>query len=424
MNKLCVIALAGPALLAACGTPGDSPAASADKVLVSMRGQEITESDFAAEVNKISPFAKNQFSGPEGKRRMLERMVQNELLYVAAREKGYQNSPEVRSQLEDYERNLLIREFYRSEVQDRVVVDDAAIEGYYLENQEKYVEKARVKVRHILSESEEAAAALRKELDGGADFRELAREKSRDKLSSRRDGLLGNIIENGYIPTVGKDEAIQQVLFAMDEGAISDPVKSRKGYHLFLVEEKTAGRTKDLDEVKDLIKGELKRELLSAAMDAKLEELNERFAVEFNDTNIDGAEDPAADEFEFQLEESEGDEEGPAPTEHEEANAAATVPDLLQAAAGRKTPQQSIHDYEEILRRFPDDVAAYKARFMIGFVCSEQLQDTARALAAYEKVLVDYPECDLAESARYMIRELKVEKTSFCAGRSPGGAYS
>ena len=68
-----------------CGNQSESSTETSEKVLVSMKGLQITETDFAAEVNKISPFAKNQFSGAEGKRRMLERMVQNELLYTAAR---------------------------------------------------------------------------------------------------------------------------------------------------------------------------------------------------------------------------------------------------------------------------------------------------------------------------------------------------
>ncbi len=392
-----------------CGNQSESSTETSEKVLVSMKGLQITETDFAAEVNKISPFAKNQFSGAEGKRRMLERMVQNELLYTAARAKGYQNSAEVREQLEEYERNLLIREFYRSEVQERVVVDEAAIAGYYDENREKYVEKARVKVRHVLCESPEAADAIREELVSGADFRAIAREKSKDKLSSRRDGLLGNIIQNGYIPTVGKDEAIQEILFAMEEGEISEPVKSRKGFHIFLVEERTEGRTKDLEEVQDLIKGELKREMLGAAMEATLEELHATYAVEYQDAAIEGAEDPDTGEFEFELE----GEQGSADEEQDEARAPRSIEGMLQAAAEQRDPKAAIESYEQILQRFPDDPAAYKARFMIGFVCSEQLSDVDRAVAAYKTVLEDYPDCDLAESARYMIGELEGENTSY-----------
>ena len=48
----------------------------------------------------------------------------------------------------------------------------------------------------------------------------------------------------------------------MEEGEISDPIKSRKGFHLFLIETKTPSRQKEIAEVEDLIKGELKRDLL------------------------------------------------------------------------------------------------------------------------------------------------------------------
>jgi peptidyl-prolyl cis-trans isomerase C len=379
-----------------------------------MRGTSITEADFQAEVNKISPFAKTQFAGPEGKRRMLDRMVQNEILYLAAREKGYQNSSELQQQLRDYERNLLIREYYKNEIQDRVETSDAAVADYYDRHKDKYVEKARVKVRHILAATEEDAATLRRELDNGADFRSLAREKSKDKLSARRDGLLGNIIENGYIPTVGKDEAIQKALFAMQEGEVSQPIKSRKGYHLFLVEQKTEGRQKELAEVEDVIKGELKRELLTQAMDDKLEALRRQFEVTFHEEAIEGAEDPGTDEFEFDLPEGENvtDEPPKSEAEETEASAISAVKDLLAAAARQSSPEQSLRAYERIIADYPTDPETYKAKFMIGFVCSEQLGDTTRALTYYERVIKEHPDCDLAESARYMVKELSFASRS------------
>lgn len=404
-------------LLSACReTPQNSlESTGSDKILVSMRGNNITEADFQAEVNKISPFAKTQFSGPEGKRRMLDRMVQNEILYLAARQKGYQNSPELKQQLEDYERNLLIREYYKNEIQDRVETTDAAVADYYNQHKDKYVEKARVKVRHILANSEAEALDIHKRLEAGADFRTLAREESKDKLSARRDGLLGNIIENGYIPTIGKDQQIQEQLFAMQEGEISPPIKSRKGYHIFLVEQKTDGRQKELAEVEDVIKGELKRELLTQAMDQKLAELKQQFQVTFHDEAIEGAEDPATDEFKFDLPESKSSSDelsNDAADSADDASLLSPVKDLLAAAASEPSPEQSIQAYEKIIANYPNDPETYKAKFMVAFICSEQLGDSTRALNYYRRVIQEHPDCDLAESARYMVKELSFASTS------------
>ena len=47
---------------------------------------------------------------------------------------------------------------------------------------------------------------------------------------------------------------------------------------------------------------------------------------------------------------------------------------------------------------------------MIGFVYSEELQDSASALAAYEKFMQLYPESDLAKDAGYMLKSLSGEE--------------
>lgn len=389
---------------------GGERGADADGVLVSMRGRSITEANFKEEMNKISPFAQNQFSGAEGKKRMLDRMIQNEILYMAARDKGYQNSPEVRDQLEEYERNLLIREYYRSEVQERVAVDDDAIRNFYDVNPDKYTEKARVKVRHILSKSAETASELRSRAVAGNDFKALAREHSTDKLSAKRDGLLGNIIQNGYIPTIGKDDAIQDVLFSMSAQEISEPVQSKKGYHLFLVEERTEARTKPIQEVEELIRGELKRQLLSDAMDDQLEQLKDHYQVKVFVEKLGDDNTPATGEFEFKLENVE--EESPGADEIPPGHGAVDARRLLQLASSERDPHTAIRTYSAILKQFPGDPLAYKAQFMIGFIESEQLENNVAAISAFRRLLKNYPECELAESARYMIAELGRDETS------------
>ena len=382
------------ATLVGCTSEDADDGAGPDRPLVTMRGKTITTAQFDTELATVSPFAQTQFSGKEGRRRMLDRMLQNELLYRAAVDKGYRASKAVREQLEEYERNLLIREYYRTEIQGRVDVSDAAVESYYLANPDKYTERARVKVRHILSDTESEAAAVRRQLISGADFRALAKEKSKDRLSSRRDGLLGNIIENGYIPTIGKNPEILSILFDMDEKEISQPIESKKGHHVFLVENRTEARTKAMDEVHDLIVGELKREGLTNALESKLEELKAHYEVQIHDDAIESGSTPETGEFEFRLEDAEETTDGAEPN------------DLLSRAAGEDDPRLQLALYQDFVEKYPDAPGAHKAQFMIGFVMSEQLRDTVGAVAEFQKVLKHYPDSELAESARYMIEEL------------------
>lgn len=69
--------------------------------------------------------------------------------------------------------------------------------------------------------------------------------------------------------------------------------------------------------------------------------------------------------------------------------------------------ESAIGTYEKILELFPDSPRVYKAQFLIGFVYSENLKDQQKAKENYLKVIDDYPECDLADDARYMIEMME-----------------
>ena len=69
--------------------------------------------------------------------------------------------------------------------------------------------------------------------------------------------------------------------------------------------------------------------------------------------------------------------------------------------------ESALKTYERILEIYPDSPRAYKAQFLIGFVYSENLKDQQKAKENYRKVIDKYPECDLADDARYMIEMME-----------------
>jgi len=69
--------------------------------------------------------------------------------------------------------------------------------------------------------------------------------------------------------------------------------------------------------------------------------------------------------------------------------------------------KSAIKTYEELLKVYPDSPRVYKARFLIGFVYSENLKDYEKAREHYEKVIDKYPDCDLADDAKYMLKTME-----------------
>jgi len=67
----------------------------------------------------------------------------------------------------------------------------------------------------------------------------------------------------------------------------------------------------------------------------------------------------------------------------------------------------SLEAYRKLLLLRPKSPEAYKAQFMIAFTYSEYLKKEKLALAEYRKVLVNYPTCELAKDADWMIRNIE-----------------
>lgn len=91
----------------------------------------------------------------------------------------------------------------------------------------------RATARHILVDTKEAAETLKQEIEGGADFAELAREHS--NCPSGRDG--GNLGEFGQGMMVPE---FDEVVFSAEVGKTHGPVQTQFGYHLIEITSRTA----------------------------------------------------------------------------------------------------------------------------------------------------------------------------------------
>lgn len=87
---------------------------------------------------------------------------------------------------------------------------------------------ARAEARHILVDTEEQSLALKKEIEAGRDFAEVARENSLCP-SSRNGGDLGEFGPGQMVPEFDK------AVFSSDVGVVIGPIKTQFGYHLLEV---------------------------------------------------------------------------------------------------------------------------------------------------------------------------------------------
>jgi len=159
-------------------------------------------------------------------------------------------------------------------------VDEAALRAAYEERIDEFQETERRAVRHILltvpADADDATAQqvrdrlaeLRAKIEAGEDFAAVAEANSQDPGSAEQGGDLG-LVERGMM-----DPAFEQAAFGLQKGVVSEPVRSRFGYHLIEVTDIEGGKAKPFAEVRD----QLARELGRGDAEAAYFELAEQLA--------------------------------------------------------------------------------------------------------------------------------------------------
>ena len=117
-------------------------------------------------------------------------------------------------------------------------------------------------LRHILVKTEDEGKEVIAEIDGGADFADVAKEKSLDPGSAPNGGDLGFVPKGKTVPE------FEEAAFALDVGEISkEPVKSQFGWHVIKVEEKRKEAPPELAAEEPRIRNELVREFVTAEVE-------------------------------------------------------------------------------------------------------------------------------------------------------------
>jgi peptidyl-prolyl cis-trans isomerase C len=147
-----------------------------------------------------------------------------------------------------------------------------AVAGNYLENvaiseeelQAEYAEQVKLapplqyKARHILVASQGEAIDLITQLDGGANFEELAKEKSTGP-SGPNGGDLGWFSPNQMVAPFSSAVAAME-----DGGYTSEPVQTQFGWHVILREESRDSEAPTFESVRDVLTQQMQQKKLEA----------------------------------------------------------------------------------------------------------------------------------------------------------------
>ena len=91
---------------------------------------------------------------------------------------------------------------------------------------------AKASARHILVDTEEQCQSLKKEIEGGADFAEIAQKYS-NCPSGQQGGALGEFGRGQMV------KEFDEVVFTGELNKVHGPVKTQFGYHLLEITSRT-----------------------------------------------------------------------------------------------------------------------------------------------------------------------------------------
>ena len=191
---------------------------------------------------------------------MLDRVIDSHLISKAAREAGIQNRDAVKERVAQAE-NDIISEVYMTEIV-RATVDETALRKRYEASLEDAAGQGEeIKARHILVPTENEAKGIIEELNKGADFADLAAEKSTGPSGSN-GGDLGYFTADAMVPPFSK------AAFALKPGEFTAlPVQTQFGWHVIKVEDRRTVQPPSFEQMQPQLAQDMTREILAEAVE-------------------------------------------------------------------------------------------------------------------------------------------------------------
>ena len=135
-------------------------------------------------------------------------------------------------------------------------VTDAAIQAAYDAKFKDFKPGTEYHAAHILVDSEEKANEIKKQIEGGLDFAEAAKQHGTDGTAASGGDL-------GWFGTGMMVKPFEDAVLSMKAGELKGPVKTDFGWHLIKLSETRAAATPKLEDVREELVGELEQKALA-----------------------------------------------------------------------------------------------------------------------------------------------------------------
>jgi len=249
------------ASLALPATAQDS--VTADTVVATVNGTDITVGNMI--IARASLPEQYQQLPPE----VLFKGILDQLVQQTALSQSFEGDVPARIEtaLENERRQLIAGEVIETAMAAEISEED--LQTAYDEEYGSAEPTPEFNASHILVETEEEAQAIKEEIEGGADFAEVAKEKSTGP-SGPGGGTLGWFSPGMMVPE------FETAVADMEVGAVSDPIQTQFGWHVIKLDDK---REKDAPALAD-VQQELELQIRQIKAQSMIEEMTAAATVD------------------------------------------------------------------------------------------------------------------------------------------------
>ncbi|MFM2152531.1 MAG: hypothetical protein RL199_966 [Pseudomonadota bacterium] len=176
--------------------------------------------------------------------------------------------------------DLVIDRFLVKRVAARVALSPEEARAWYAAHPERFPKVEQVRCQQINAATREELDVLRLDLQQGADFTKLARERSMSEDRARA-GDLGWFSKGQMLPE------FEEACFTLKKGQVSPVVATAYGFHLLRLVDRRDGPRPSYAAVQDVVDLELRRERVAKAQAEFIQKLREQADVQINDAVLD-----------------------------------------------------------------------------------------------------------------------------------------
>lgn len=195
---------------------------------------------------------------PEEREMLISELTDIYVLSTQESAQELEDDPKVAAQIELQTRGVLAQAVAAQFFTENGVSEEEMRAEY--SEQVKLASPLQYKARHILLPTQAAAIEVIKELDGGADFEEVANEKSTGP-SAPNGGDLGWFSPNQMVAEFSNAVA------ELEDGAYTkEPVQTQFGWHVILREESRETEAPPMDSVRDALVQSVQQKKFQAHM--------------------------------------------------------------------------------------------------------------------------------------------------------------